>query len=714
MNATYSAKIQDDIKKQFKNTVGPNIPKSSDSLFTNISKKSAEELKSDIKKKFNKIMNEYDKITDPVYHVEMNEYGRYPSFFKKVPESMKKPGDIEPYTNQGEEAWKRFKNRRNAEQFLIQREDWKRIYKKKEDDEEKEKVEEEKEEEKAKGVEDKDEFKIEDIDDFVNESPKSQELKTDISNFGRFLKISVPVPLFAHLYLSNLEKNAAIQIKFNTELEQIFEKIKDANLKQKVIDYNNETKEQENLGFIGWTKAAALTGYDLLSPTKDYIIQKTAEGVAIAKTKIVKSVYPFAEGTVNTARIIPLGVKTGYGLLDWGLIQSISAIISMSREKIDWSKTENLDEYNKNLSNILDTVLSLLLKDLTKQGCNENIPKILKHIINPETVDKIRSNIQEKSLTDKNLSQLVDNSNEFCNKILPIVSEQFKKNGFSKGIGPKATELLDNYLDNSLELAKEIVWDMFENVTTENFNKLYANIESDIESNLIYDPENLSEKELQKLKEMYNDTFKISSLKVSINELKEKAFEGYQFIKSKIDKQTSEEIDKILNKNPIPPLIQEEEENLKENLVNFTQDKVKISEFITNLVPTIGKLLLLWKDEIYKQNISDEFSSVDCLLNVLDLRINTLLDETCKVYAKGLLPQELCSEKFIELVSNFYTKPQDDINIDDVKKSIKNIVINLMINKVKDKTIILDEFVEKVGKSYIDMFLTFDRAIYVI
>jgi len=239
-------------------------------------------------------------------------------------------------------------------------------------------------------------------------------------------------------------------------------------------------------------------------------------------------------------------------------------------------------------------------------------------------------------------------------------------------------------------------------------------IESDIESNLIYDPENLSEKELQKLKEMYNDTFKISSLKVSINELKEKAFEGYQFIKSKIDKQTSEEIDKILNKNPIPPLIQEEEENLKENLVNFTQDKVKISEFITNLVPTIGKLLLLWKDEIYKQNISDEFSSVDCLLNVLDLRINTLLDETCKVYAKGLLPQELCSEKFIELVSNFYTKPQDDINIDDVKKSIKNIVINLMINKVKDKTIILDEFVEKVGKSYIDMFLTFDRAIYVI
>jgi hypothetical protein len=112
--------------------------------------------------------------------------------------------------------------------------------------------------------------------------------------------------------------------------------------------------------------------------------------------------------------------------------------------------------------------------------------------------------------------------------------------------------------------------------------------------------------------------------------------------------------------------------------------------------------------------MSDNFSSVDCLLNVLDLRINTLLDETCKVYAKGLLPQELCSEKFIELVSNFYTKPPNDINMDDVKKSIKNIVINLMINKVKDKTINLDEFEEKFGERYTDIFFTFDKLIFII
>jgi hypothetical protein len=52
--------------------------------------------------------------------------------------------------------------------------------------------------------------------------------------------------------------------------------------------------------------------------------------------------------------------------------------------------------------------------------------------------------------------------------------------------------------------------------------------------------------------------------------------------------------------------------------------------------------------------------------------------------------------------------------MDDVKKSIKNIVINLMINKVKDKTINLDEFEEKFGERYTDIFFTFDKLIFII
>jgi hypothetical protein len=664
-----SEKIKNDINNQFRN------------------KGKTEELNSEIKKSINKMMNEYNKWTSlSVPHVEMNEHGRYPLFFKTIPESQRKPGDIEPYLNQGEEAWKGYKKNEGTKEFFRQGQYNKKLYK--EDDEK-----------------DDEEFRIEeiieDIDDFVQKSPEAPKLIQNISMLGSSLNIKTPLPLFSHMYLLKLEQNLAFQHKFNDNLtETIQNNIEDPTLKEKVVEYNNQTKEQENIGFIGWTKAAALTGYDMFSSTKDYVIQKTAQGVATAKTKIVSN-------AVYASRVIPLGVKTGYGLLDWGFIQSISALISMSSEKLDWSKTENLDQYNKNLTVILDTVLPVLLKDLTKQGCNQSIPQILKHVINPITVDKITGAIQEETKTNEKFSQLVDNSNDFCNKILPAVSEHCKQKGWSTGIGEKGTELLNNYLDTSLTLVKDIVWDMFDTITLKNLRKLTSAVGSQVESGNIQDYDSLSEQESQEMKQQYNDIFQTTSIKVAVDELQKKIEESYNFLSSTINELLIEDQVKEINNKPVPPVIQEEETKLKQDLVNFTQDKVKIGDFVTNLVPTIQKLLILWKNEIYKQNGKTDFSSVCCLLNVLDLRINTLLDETCKIYAKGLLPEEACSKKFIDLVGTFYTKPANNVNIDDVKNSIKNIVINMMIKSIKDKVIPLDID----DKNFTYEYFMFDKAL---
>jgi len=671
-----SEQIKNDINNQFRD------------------KGKTEELNSEIKKSINKMMNEYNKWSSlSVPRVEMNEHGRYPLFFKTVPESQRKPGDIEPYLNQGEEAWKGYKKSEGTKEFFRQGQYHKKLYKKNEEDEEKE---------------DENDFKIEEIDDFVQKSPEAPKLFQNISILGRSLNIKTPLPLFSHMYLFKLEQNSAFQLQFNDKLNEIIQNnIEDPDLKEKVVEYNNQTKEQENTGFIGWTKAAALTGYDMLSSSKDYIIQKTAQGVAIAKTKIVSNY-------VYSSRVIPLGVKTGYGLLDWGLIQSISALISMNSEKLDLSKTENLDQYNKNLTIILDKVLPLLLKDLTKQGCNESIPQILKHVINPITVDKITGAIQKETKTNEEFSQLVDNSNDFCNKILPIVSEQFKKKGFSKGIGKEGEVLLKNYLDSSLSLAKEIVWDILKNATEKIIMNINSEIDFDIEFDIGNDPDNLSDKRVQKMKQEYNDLFQSISIKVVLDELEKKAEESYNFLSSTINELLIKDQIKEINDKPVPPVIQEEETKLKQDLVSFTQDKVKIGDFVTNLVPTIQKLLILWKNEIYKQNGKNDFSSVSCLLNVLDLRINTLLDETCKIYAKELvgniIPEELCSKQFIDLVGTFYTKLASDITIDDVKESLKNIVINLIIKNVKDKVIPLDIDDENFTYEY----FMFDKAIFVM
>jgi len=705
INTISNIKMQEDIKKRFGTVIGKNPaikPKlKSDSLFDTINTKPIQELKIDIKKKFNKLMNEYDKISDPVYNVEMNEYGRYPAFFKKVPENMRKPGDIEPYLNQGEESWKSFKQARGVEEFLRQSKLHKKMYKKEDDEEKKEDDEEKKE--------DDEEEKITDIADFVKKSTETQQLKMDISNLGRSIKIGAPIPIFTQLYISDLIKNGAFQSKFNAELDTIFKKIRNVNLREKVIEYNNQTISQENIGFIGWTKAAALTGYNMLSPSKDYIIKKTAQSVAIAKTNVVNNYI--VKGTYNTLfRALPVGIKTTYGLLDWGLLQSIAAMISMTNEKLDWTKTENLDQYNKNLTITLDVVLPVLLKDLTNQGCNKALINISKRVINPITVTKIASSIQEKTKTNVNFSQLADSSTDFCNKILPIISEQFKKHGFSKGIGDNARDLLNNYLDTSLSLAKDILWDFLKNNTRAVFEEIDSDIDVSIESNFIYDPE-MSETDLQNLRRQYNDIFQGITLKIIANKLNEKASEIRNFLSSTINKETIKTKVTYLLHKPFLPEIQEGEEEIKDNLVNFTQDKVKISEFITNLGPSIQKLLILWNKEIHKQGVTDEFSSVDCLLNVLDIRINTLLDETCKVYAKSLLPKELCSKKFIDLVSIFYTKPLSDVTIDDVKNSIKNIIINFMVKNIQEKTLYFGKTIEKVFGNYTDAYFTLDYMV---
>ena len=696
-----SEQIKKDTNNQLRNK-GKN-PAKIDLSYDTISKKSSKELNSDIKKSINQIMNEYSKWTSlSVPHVEMNEHGRYPDFFKKVPESQQKPGNIEPYLNQGEEAWKGYKKSEGTNEFFRQSQYHKKLYKKNEGEKDKE------------DEEDENNFRIEEIDDFVEKSPETPQLIQNISMLGRSLKIKTPLPLFSHMYLFKLEQNSVLQKQFNDKLNEIIQNIKDVNLKEKVVEYNNQTKTQENTGFIGWTKAAALTGYDMFSSSKDYIIQKTAEGVAIAETKIVNNAV-YASIASRVIPLLPIVLKTtGLGLFDKGLYHSVSAIIAMSSESLDWSETENLDQYNKNLTIILDIVLPLLLKDLTKQGCNESIPQILKHVINPITVDKITGSIQKETKTNEKFSQLVDNSNDFCNKIIPIISEQFKKNGFSKGIGTQANNLLNNYLDTSLSLAKDIVWDMFYTITIKNIRNINSEIIFDIESDSGNDPDNLSDKRVQKLKQEYNDLFQKISIEVVIDELQKKAEESYKFLSSTINEVFIKQQVKEINDKPVPPVIQQEEENIKENLVNFTEDKVKIGDFITNLFPSIEKLLLLWDKEIYNQSGKSGFSNTVCLLNVLDLRINTLLDETCKIYAKGLLSETVCSDHFIDFVGNFYTKPATNITIDDVKESLKSIIINLIIKNIKDKKIsvnIDDE--EFMYESFTYEYFMFDKAIVV-
>ena len=649
-----------------------------------------EQMKSDMKKTYYKFMNKLDEYTvPPEQHLPMNEYGRYPSFFKKVPEEMQKPGDIEPYVNEGEESWKKYKWDKTKEEYFRQStpDYMKKFYKPPE-----KKTEEEKEE-------DDFDFGLEVPHDF-----REAKLKK-IYDHDEVIHTPIVKPTYplAYQIFLTAAKELKINERYTEKVENTIENnIQDASLKEKVIEYNNETKSSDDVGFIGWKQAAFLAKFDLSSPLLNTVIDKTAQGVAIAKSIVV--------GTYNvTHRTIPLGIKTGYGLMDWGLVKSIVSIVNMGFSKdIDWENPENLDEYNKTLVGILDPVLNTVLKDLLNKGCGEVIPQILGSVINKGTVSLITSGLQEARQEDTKLDNLLDTSNEYCNKIVPVVADFFKKNGFSKGIGEEATLLLTEYNEKAFSLFKSILWDILRNSwSNTSFDITYSDGDVSLEYKIITPN---SEENDSKLKEYFNEIFKNSSISSVIKVLTEEVNAAFDSMENVNKEQVNEKIKEYTTTVPEPEIVSEETK-IKDSFDNTLKDTVSIGDFITNLIPSIQKLLVLWNKEISKQE-SNEYSTAICLLNVLDLRINTLLKETCEIYAKTLvgnvIPSEVCSEKFYKIASIIYDKPINDKtevsrqDIDYTKGVIKRLITNIILELIKNKSISFkDEFWKSFTRGFI-------------
>ena len=169
------------------------------------------------------------------------------------------------------------------------------------------------------------------------------------------------IPSFTDKYLKSLETQQIIERKFNSEVEKVFDKIPDEKLKQQVIEYNNETKSQDDLDFTKYIE----TGQEKM----EQIIQLTAESLAIAKYKVVQ----LANYTYSiSSKDIPNGIITTYGLIKWGTFTSLYTILyqsyigdlnlmKLSWKSTDWSDKKNLDIYYKSLTTFLNNILQVIL-----------------------------------------------------------------------------------------------------------------------------------------------------------------------------------------------------------------------------------------------------------------------------------------------------------------------------------------------------------------
>lgn len=647
---------------------------------------------------FNKAMNKYDEVIYPHTHIPMDKHGRYPAFYRNTPESLRKPGNIQQYKNIHEEGWKNFKSEEGWNDNFRQNVDTvfkNTLYKKQREEDENENEN----KGQGQGAEDID---IDVIDNSFKKSPEYPEVVSRIQRLGTLNNFDTP--LFTQLYIKNLELNYKFQFEFKDKLDNIIQNnIDDQKLKSEIIKYNNELQNQENINFIGWTASALLTGYNIASSKINDVIQKTAEGVAIAKCIVVNN---YLKLPTYLSRSIPLGISTGIGLMDWGLFQSVSALTNMGLSKdIDWKKQENLDEYNKNLVTTLDIVLNIVLKDLTKKGCKVAIPKIVGNIINKQTINIISEGLQKESEKNRSLSELLNTTNDYCNKILPSVAKYYRNNGFSKGIGDEANEMLTEFNGKAFTLSKNIFWEICKNTWNEGKLEIkYSDTSGEAELQFNNVGENPEEQPITKsdFDSIFNRETLNTFIKIIVSEA-EKAYDTFSNINH------SEVIDEIKEKyinvpdSELPQPIIEEETKMKEDLDNTLKDRVSVGDFITNLVPSIANLLLLWNKEIYKTDntLNNEAVYLDSLLNVVDLRINTLIKETCEIHAKSLvgnvIPTEACGEKFLKIASLLYDKPINQTGVTDedlsyIKSIIRRIIINVVSEKVNEGLLPYNKF----------------------
>ena len=330
---------------------------------------------------------------------------------------------------------------------------------------------------------------------------------------------------------------------------------------------------------------------------------------------------------------------------------------------------------------------------MTKTGCRNALPTIIKKIIHPKTVDKIVNFIRGEAITDPNVGLLVDNSADFCNKIIPAVSKYFQENGLSHGVGDEVNKLIGNYLDTSLSIFKNILWDVLQNTASKAIKTDSSVYIDEVFGNreIIY---SLADENKRKI---FDEIFNQSSINIVANNLAEKAEEVYSVIEKNIDQTKVNQIVQELNTGQISQEINEEENNMKQNLRELMEDKITIGDFTKDLTGTISKCMILWKKEVNKHRFDNDYSNLDCLLNVIDLRINTLTMEICTIFAKGLLPDKICNEKFYELIKIFYDKPIEEITKEDLLNTTKNIIIDSMVEIVKNKVIQYKDIIEDIS-----------------
>ena len=308
-------------------------------------------------------------------------------------------------------------------------------------------------------------------------------------------------------------------------------------------------------------------------------------------------------------------------------------VINYTWDSTITDETQIQENYNNFYKELIRTVLPILesvFDNYLKDGCEKTVPLLIEHVFG--------TNFSPEN------NPLLDKSYQTCNSIVPKIANQLKNHGFGN-LSQEVTTELSEYTDQMLELCKEILIGAIKKKVDDTIKDL------DIPKNI------------DTIKEIFNKEMVIHMLK------------GIKQQFYKIDRiDVRDDVEKINTKLDQSSIIKEKEEAIAKKLEKKI-GKITIYDFYKNWKKSITKLLEDWTTEIETaipdKTQRDSYYKAKCFINVLDIRLTTIIKNVCDIYKSDNL---LCDEEMIKDIDGVLTK-------NDIKTFLQNLTIRILSKK---------------------------------
>lgn len=496
-------------------------------------------------------------------------------------------------------------------------------------------------------------------------------------------------------------------------------------LESRQSNLNLEVKES----WIGWTAIA-----NAINP--EFLVEPALKGSADVVYMCVNTVFSATDlGYRGYQLITPLFIQKtisrnvppiimGYGIegnillksLDSGSFSSIIGMTYACLTNTDWTKKENIHNFNEDLTKTLTSILPGLFEDITKEGCKTLIPAVISQVVVEGSLLNIVLNSSYDELARENTvsGELIENLTDFGNIVVPLISQHMNKNGINcdgdlindkdsriNCLGPAGCAGAEKFFNKSLKLITGYISLCVKEKSKNFFRDAVMMRESDYETEITEELEEITRfnKSIDEydfstfIGDKITDIF-LSSLANDVKDVRITANERlnaelnisspYASIIRKFKGSEEERIEGLFEeleelvdptaKHANPIFIREPYQSFEPSeYINVQDGKVSIERITTKFdVSELWKLLCMWGENIGEKIGEDKpYSQTVCLLEVIDLRLPHLLAVFLGVRDENAL-------EFADAISS---RPFDEVIKNVVDDFVKPMAITMCIKK---------------------------------